>query len=93
VTGEHLGIPGGFAMNGHRLMAGREYKAPSVVSPEAVAPLAAEFAAWRTGGCPGYGFAEAFKQKVRKTARAAGVPYADLWTAVHAAAYVLIDAA
>jgi hypothetical protein len=63
------------------------------VPPEVVAPYAREFADWRLGGCPGYGFAEAFKARLKVAARSAGVPYWLLWGEVHRAAYVLIDAA
>ena len=47
-----------------------------------VTPYAREFAEWRIGGCPGYGFAEAFRLRAAKGANDAGVSYGAFFTEV-----------
>lgn len=61
--------------------------------PEAVGALAREFADWRLGGCPGYGFHKAFKAKAEKVARRHGRSYGELWAEVHRRGEALIFAA
>lgn len=53
--------------------------------------FAAEFAAWRINGCPGYGFAEQFKARLRKAASSRGMNYSTLFSEVHRVAYETID--
>jgi GTP-binding protein EngB required for normal cell division len=58
-----------------------------------IAGFARELADWRINGCPGYGFAEDLKPRVRKAAKRLGKSYSEAWSEVHREAYRLIDAA
>lgn len=60
--------------------------------PETVEALAGEFAAWRLGGCPGYGFSATFGAKVKKAAAKCNRSHSELWALIHARGYELIDA-
>jgi hypothetical protein len=70
----------------------RTRKPRTDVAPETIAALAAEYAAWRLGGCPGYGYHQEFAARVKKVAQRHGQGYAELLPSVHAAAYAIIDA-
>ena len=61
------------------------------VPAEQIAELAAAWAAYRLGGCPS-GFYEPFRRRAGKIAQQHGQSFAELWQAVHKAAYILIDA-
>jgi GTP-binding protein EngB required for normal cell division len=61
-------------------------------APDLIDSFAREWAEWRLGGCPGYGFQKSFKSRAEKAARKVGRSYSELWAAVHKAAYALIDA-
>lgn len=74
-------------------MASRPVKTTAEFDPSMVAEFAREFADWRLGGCPGYGFHAEFRARVEKAARRHGRSYADLMTDVHREAYRIIDAA
>jgi hypothetical protein len=63
------------------------------LSPDLVAAFAREFAEWRLGGCPGYGFLEGFKDRLRKAARPSGWSFAEAVVPVHREAYRIIDEA
>jgi hypothetical protein len=62
-----------------------------VVDQNVAKGLAEEFAAWRLGGCPGYGFSERFKAKVAMAARQSGVTPGMLFSEAHRLAYEIID--
>jgi hypothetical protein len=59
---------------------------------EVIAAFAAEYAGWRLGGCPGYGFHAGFKARLVKAARKVGLGYAEAIGHVHREAYRIIDA-
>jgi hypothetical protein len=54
--------------------------------------FAREWADWRLGGCPGYGFHAAFKKRVEKVARKAGQSFSELWVPIHVEAERRIEA-
>lgn len=63
-----------------------------VIDQEVVSALAAEFAGWRTAGCPGYGFAATFGAKAKKAAAKMKVSYSILCPLIHREAYAIIEA-
>jgi hypothetical protein len=66
---------------------------PEPIDSAVISRFAREFADWRLNGCPGYGFADAFRAKVAKAARQAGATPSELFAYVHREAYAIIDAA
>jgi hypothetical protein len=65
---------------------------PTPTRAEVIAAFAAEYAGWRLGGCPGYGFHAGFKARLTKAARKVGLGYAEAIGHVHREACTRIDA-